>query len=193
MRRIVAGLVEAIDRTQAVMEFDPDETLLTANDNLLAMVGYRLGEIKGNTIGCSAIRPTQPAGTTQRFGRRSIAGSGTRASSETVHQSGKRLDEIVTTVKRVTDIIGEISAATQEAGERVRPDEQGHCALLPATAPLPPQEIQSYVPIERLPSNNRGARAAAIVMSRVLLNSRPFPCRLGSLWTSRSLCICASH
>ena len=193
MRRIVAGLVEAIDRTQAVMEFNPDETMLTANDNFLATVGYQLEEIKGNTTGCSAIRPTRPAGTMQRFGRRSIAGSAMRTSGESVHQSGKRLDEIVTTVKRVTDIIGEISAASQEAGERDRPGEQGHRALPPATAPLPPQEIQSYVPIERLPSNNRGAIAAAIVMSRALLNSRPFPCRLGSLWTSRSLCIRASH
>ncbi len=34
--------------------------------------------------------------------------------SELVHQSGRTLEEIVTAVKRVTDIIGEISAASQE-------------------------------------------------------------------------------
>ncbi|CUS31485.1 methyl-accepting chemotaxis protein [Candidatus Nitrospira nitrificans] len=34
--------------------------------------------------------------------------------SELVHQSGKTLEEIVTSVKRVTDIIAEISAASQE-------------------------------------------------------------------------------
>ncbi|WP_257170856.1 PAS domain S-box protein, partial [Bradyrhizobium sp. SRS-191] len=39
--------VEALDRSQAVIEFDLDGTILDANDNLLKMSGYTLAEIKG--------------------------------------------------------------------------------------------------------------------------------------------------
>lgn len=42
-----AGQIAAISRAQAVIEFDLDGTILTANDNFLAAVGYRLDEIVG--------------------------------------------------------------------------------------------------------------------------------------------------
>ncbi len=42
-----AGKLKAIDRSQAVIEFAPDGTILTANENFLACVGYRLDEIAG--------------------------------------------------------------------------------------------------------------------------------------------------
>ncbi|MGB9144771.1 MAG: PAS domain S-box protein, partial [Acidobacteriaceae bacterium] len=42
-----AGQVAAIRKSQAVIEFAMDGTVLDANDNFLAAVGYRLEEIKG--------------------------------------------------------------------------------------------------------------------------------------------------
>ena len=39
--------VEALDRSQAVIEFGLDGTILDANENLLKMSGYTLAEIKG--------------------------------------------------------------------------------------------------------------------------------------------------
>ncbi|UWQ74147.1 methyl-accepting chemotaxis protein [Leisingera sp. M658] len=42
--RIIAGMV---DRTQATIQFKPDGTILTANGNFLAALGYRLEEIAG--------------------------------------------------------------------------------------------------------------------------------------------------
>ncbi|MFM2043090.1 MAG: methyl-accepting chemotaxis transducer/sensory box protein [Pseudomonadota bacterium] len=42
-----AGQMSAIDRTQAVIEFTPDGTILTANANFLATMGYGLEEIRG--------------------------------------------------------------------------------------------------------------------------------------------------
>jgi methyl-accepting chemotaxis protein len=39
--------VEALDRSQAVIEFGLDGTILDANENLLKMSGYSLAEIKG--------------------------------------------------------------------------------------------------------------------------------------------------
>ena len=43
----IEGRIEAIDRVQAVIEFDLDGTILHANDNFLHALGYRLDEIQG--------------------------------------------------------------------------------------------------------------------------------------------------
>ena len=41
------GKIEAIGRSQAVIEFNLDGTIITANDNFLQTLGYSLDEIKG--------------------------------------------------------------------------------------------------------------------------------------------------
>jgi len=41
------GMVAAINRAQAVIEFNMDGTIITANENFLAAVGYSLAEIQG--------------------------------------------------------------------------------------------------------------------------------------------------
>lgn len=41
------GVVDAINRVQAVIEFEVDGTIITANENFLATVGYSLDEITG--------------------------------------------------------------------------------------------------------------------------------------------------
>src|SRR5262249_13977678 len=42
-----AGKIAAIARAQAVIEFNLDGTIITANDNFLAAMGYSLAEIQG--------------------------------------------------------------------------------------------------------------------------------------------------
>jgi methyl-accepting chemotaxis protein len=42
-----AAKLDALDRSQAVIEFAPDGTVLTANANFLETMGYTLGEIQG--------------------------------------------------------------------------------------------------------------------------------------------------
>jgi methyl-accepting chemotaxis protein len=37
----------ALDKSQAVIEFEPDGTIITANANFLATLGYELGEVEG--------------------------------------------------------------------------------------------------------------------------------------------------
>lgn len=44
---VYKGMVDAISRSQAVIEFDPSGIILHANDNFLAAVGYTLEEIQG--------------------------------------------------------------------------------------------------------------------------------------------------
>ncbi|MEL6061431.1 MULTISPECIES: methyl-accepting chemotaxis protein [unclassified Methylobacterium] len=48
-RRIadVEGKLDALDRSQGIIEFELDGTILTANANFLAVVGYGLDEVKG--------------------------------------------------------------------------------------------------------------------------------------------------
>ena len=41
------NVLEAIGRSQAIIEFKPDGTILTANSNFLDALGYRLEEIQG--------------------------------------------------------------------------------------------------------------------------------------------------
>ncbi|MEZ5819516.1 MAG: PAS domain-containing methyl-accepting chemotaxis protein [Xanthobacteraceae bacterium] len=43
----LAGQLEAIGKSQAVIEFNLDGTIITANNNFLAALGYSLGDIKG--------------------------------------------------------------------------------------------------------------------------------------------------
>jgi methyl-accepting chemotaxis protein len=43
----LSGKVEAIGRSQAVIEFEMNGAIITANDNFLRLVGYTLDEIKG--------------------------------------------------------------------------------------------------------------------------------------------------
>ena len=42
-----AAMLEAISKVQAVIEFELDGTIITANDNFLQALGYTLDEITG--------------------------------------------------------------------------------------------------------------------------------------------------
>lgn len=57
------AVLDALDASQAVIEFEPDGTIITANRNFLNTVGYRLEQIKGkhHRIFCSdAFYQTNP-------------------------------------------------------------------------------------------------------------------------------------
>ena len=43
----LAGQIAAIGKSQAVIEFQMDGTIIAANENFLGAMGYRLEEIKG--------------------------------------------------------------------------------------------------------------------------------------------------
>ncbi|MBY6261327.1 PAS domain S-box protein [Azospirillum sp. 412522] len=44
----LSGKVDAISRSQAMIEFNPDGTVITANENFLTVLGYSLEEIRGH-------------------------------------------------------------------------------------------------------------------------------------------------
>lgn len=43
----MSGILEALDKSNAVIEFKPDGTIIEANENFLNAIGYTLDEIKG--------------------------------------------------------------------------------------------------------------------------------------------------
>ncbi|HDR27541.1 PAS domain S-box protein, partial [Rhodovulum sp.] len=44
---MAATFMSVIDRTHATIQFEPDGTILTANENFLKTVGYSLSEVAG--------------------------------------------------------------------------------------------------------------------------------------------------
>jgi methyl-accepting chemotaxis protein len=44
----LTAVYEALDRVQGIIEFELDGTIIAANENFLAIVGYEAGEIAGN-------------------------------------------------------------------------------------------------------------------------------------------------
>ena len=61
----LAGQIEAIGKSQAVIEFNMDGTIITANDNFLGAIGYSLDEIKGKHHSMF-VEPTERDGTGYR-------------------------------------------------------------------------------------------------------------------------------
>ena len=64
-----AAKAAAISRSQAVIEFGLDGTILTANDNFLSTLGYTLAEIQGSTTACSSSRASATAPPIANSGR----------------------------------------------------------------------------------------------------------------------------
>lgn len=46
-QRIVADTLAALDRSQAVIEFEPDGAIIRANENFLKTMGYSRAEVEG--------------------------------------------------------------------------------------------------------------------------------------------------
>ena len=72
------GKIAALNRIQAVIEFELDGTIIKANDNFLATVGYTLDEIKVNTIASSVTLNTRLHKNILIFGKNSVRVSQTR-------------------------------------------------------------------------------------------------------------------
>jgi methyl-accepting chemotaxis protein len=61
----LAGQMSAIDKAQAVIEFNMDGTIITANANFLGVLGYSLAEIKGQHHGMF-VEPAEREGAAYR-------------------------------------------------------------------------------------------------------------------------------
>ncbi|MFL9823247.1 PAS domain-containing protein [Rhodoplanes sp. SY1] len=61
------GKVNAIGRSQAIIEFELDGTIITANENFLAVLGYTLAEIQGKKHGMFVDPAERESGEYKRF------------------------------------------------------------------------------------------------------------------------------
>ncbi|MEM8884743.1 MAG: PAS domain-containing methyl-accepting chemotaxis protein [Planctomycetota bacterium] len=61
------GQIEALHRSQAVIEFDMDGTIITANDNFLSIMGYALDEVQGKHHGIFADDETRRSAAYREF------------------------------------------------------------------------------------------------------------------------------
>ena len=137
----VEGKMAALDKSQAVIEFDPSGHVLAANANFLATVGYTLKEIAGkhHRMFCDEAHAASPEYTafweklrSGEFdsGRYHRVGKGGRsiwlqASYNPVHDSAGRLQKVV---KFATDITAQVEL--EESVKRRAAEDQRKVDLL---------------------------------------------------------------
>ena len=124
-----AGQMEAIARSQAVIEFKPDGTIITANGNFLNAMGYSLDDIKGrhHSMFCAPELVSAPeyrtfwenlgrgdyqAGEFKRFGRGGKEVWIQGAYNPIRDEKGK----VVKVVKFAVDVTGRVNAVNEIAG-----------------------------------------------------------------------------
>ncbi|MFD2233499.1 methyl-accepting chemotaxis protein [Phaeospirillum tilakii] len=119
------GKVTAISRVQAVVEFNLDGTVITANDNFLKLLGYRLDEIRGRPH-ATFVDPAEHDGAEyRRFWERLRAGEFQQGQFKRIGQGGKVVwieasynpifdlnGKLIKVVKFATDITRQIGLLT---------------------------------------------------------------------------------
>ncbi|MET3774523.1 methyl-accepting chemotaxis protein [Rhizobium alvei] len=83
--------MEAISRVQAIIEFSPEGQVITANDNFLKALGYRLDEITGKHHSMFVDKDYASSPDYQRFWSELNAGRPQIAEFERVGKGGKRV------------------------------------------------------------------------------------------------------
>jgi PAS domain S-box-containing protein len=63
----ITATLAALDRSHAVIEFKMDGTIVSANENFLAVTGYRLADIRGRSHGIFVAAKERHSMTYQRF------------------------------------------------------------------------------------------------------------------------------
>ncbi len=118
-----AGKLEALSRSAAVIEFAPDGTILTANENFLSTLGYSLSEIVGrhHSMFCEHAYATSDA--YSRFWPQLASGELFNGEFTRMHKNGERVyinasynpifdadGRVFKIVKFATDVSGRVNA-----------------------------------------------------------------------------------
>ena len=85
------AMIKAIDRVQAVIEFDLDGTILTANGNFLNAVGYALDEIRGRHHSMFVDEATRESPEYRRFWDNLRAGNFEAAQFRRIAKDGREI------------------------------------------------------------------------------------------------------
>lgn len=85
------GQVEAINRSQAIIEFSTDGTIQTANDNFLNVMGYKLDEIKGKHHSIFVEAKERDSEAYRQFWKKLNSGEFTGGEYKRIGKSGKEV------------------------------------------------------------------------------------------------------
>jgi methyl-accepting chemotaxis protein len=121
--------LEAISRVQGVIEFTPTGEVIDANDNFLAVLGYRLDDIKGKHHRMFVDSAQAKSAEYQEFWRKLNAGEFVAGEFKRIGRGGKEVwiqasynpifnldHEVTSIVKFATDITGRVRAVAEVAG-----------------------------------------------------------------------------
>ena len=121
--------VEAISKSQAVIEFNPDGTIVTANENFLKTLGYSLGEIQGKHHSMFVEPATRESAAYREFWAKLNRGEYQSAEYKRIGKGGKevwiqasynpmldRNGKVSKVIKFATDITAEKLGSMEDAG-----------------------------------------------------------------------------
>ena len=121
----LAGQIDAIGKSQAVIEFNMDGTIITANDNFLNTLGYSLAEIKGRTTACSSSRASATAPPIASSGRASTAANYQAAEYKRIGKGGKEI-WIQASYNPILDLNGKPFKVVKYATDTTRAGDRAH-------------------------------------------------------------------
>jgi methyl-accepting chemotaxis protein len=121
--------VEAISKSQAVIEFNPDGTIVTANENFLKTLGYSLGEIQGKHHSMFVEPAMRESAAYREFWAKLNRGQYQAAAFKRIGKGGKevwiqasynpmfdRNGKVYRVIKLATDITAEKLGSMEDAG-----------------------------------------------------------------------------
>ena len=86
-----AAILAALQKSQAIIEFDLDGTIITANQNFLTAMGYRLEEVKGKHHGIFVEPGYRESADYKQFWERLRRGEFQAARFKRINKSGKEI------------------------------------------------------------------------------------------------------
>jgi len=117
------GKITAMDRSQAVIEFNMDGTIVTANENFLGAMGYTLGEVQGKHHGMFVEPAERDGGAYREFWARLNRGEFQAAEYKRLGKGGKEV-WILATYNPIMDEKGKpfkvVKFATDVTGQKLK-------------------------------------------------------------------------
>src|SRR5260370_18403269 len=123
------GLIAAISKSQAVIEFNPDGMIVTANENFLKTLGYSLGEIQGKHHSMFVEPAMRESAAYREFWAKLNRGEYQAAEYKRIGKGGKevwiqasynpmldRNGKVYKVIKLATDITAEKLGSMEDAG-----------------------------------------------------------------------------
>ena len=111
-----AEILAALDKSQAVIAFKPDGTILSANRNFLSVVGYKLDEIVGRHHSIFVPTEDKNSDAYKQFWRELAAGTYKSAKFQRVAKDGSSIF-IQATYNLIVDARGEVTKVVKFASD----------------------------------------------------------------------------